>query len=93
MTSLGEIARPSDCSLTHTLLAYWRKLLVTALSYALALVATASLVLRFRLARGMEPQQIKWFAYAGAVTAVGAILTYVGGWGVTDMAWLRWGPP
>jgi hypothetical protein len=28
MTSLGEIAQPSDCSLTHTLLAYWRKLLV-----------------------------------------------------------------
>jgi hypothetical protein len=30
MTSLGEIAQPSDCSLTHTLLAYWRKLLIFA---------------------------------------------------------------
>ena len=28
MTSLGEIAQPSECSLTHTLLAYWRKLLM-----------------------------------------------------------------
>jgi hypothetical protein len=27
MTSLEEIGQPSDCSLTHTLLAYWRKLL------------------------------------------------------------------
>jgi hypothetical protein len=26
MTSLGTIAQPSYCSLTHTLLAYWRKL-------------------------------------------------------------------
>jgi hypothetical protein len=29
MTSLGAIARSSDSSLTHTLPAYWRKLLRT----------------------------------------------------------------
>jgi hypothetical protein len=27
MTPLGEIKQLSDCSLTHTLLTYWRKLL------------------------------------------------------------------
>jgi hypothetical protein len=28
MTTLRGIAQPSDCFLTHMLLAYWRKLLV-----------------------------------------------------------------
>jgi hypothetical protein len=33
--------------------------------------ATASLVVRFRRARGTERQQLKWFAYAGGLAAFG----------------------
>jgi hypothetical protein len=29
MTTLRGIAQPSDCLLTHMLLAYWRKLLIS----------------------------------------------------------------
>ncbi len=64
--------------------------LLTGLSYALALVATASLILRFRRSRGLQRQQIKWFAYAGAVTAIGGVFTYIGELGATGEAWVKW---
>jgi hypothetical protein len=64
--------------------------LLTALSYALALVAAASLLLRFRRTRGVQRQQIKWFAYTGAVAAIGGVLTYIGGLGATGVSWARW---
>ena len=35
MTTLRGIAQPSDCLLTHMLLAYWRKLLYSRSSYVL----------------------------------------------------------
>jgi hypothetical protein len=62
---------------------------VEALVFALALVSAASVLARLRGADGVERQQIKWFAYAASVLAVGAFVSWVvadavGAW------WLRW---
>ena len=51
--------------------------LVEATTYSLTLVAALSLLARVRRADGVERQQIKWFAYAGAVAALGALILYV----------------
>jgi hypothetical protein len=50
---------------------------VEATTYSLTLVAALSLFARVRRADGVERQQIKWFAYAGAVAALGALILYV----------------
>jgi hypothetical protein len=62
---------------------------VETLLYALALVAVASLLVRLRHSKGVERQQIKWFAYAVSVLAISAILAYV----VSEpmnVGWLEW---
>jgi hypothetical protein len=62
---------------------------VEALVFALALVSAASVLARLRGADGVERQQIKWFAYAASVLAVGAFVSWV----VSDVIgawWLRW---
>jgi hypothetical protein len=64
--------------------------LLTVLSYPLTLVAAASLLFRFRRTRGVQRQQIKWFAYAGAVAAIGGVFTYIWGLQATGVAWVRW---
>ena len=49
----------------------------------------ASLLVRLRRAEGVERQQIKWFAYAAAVPAIGPILSWV----ISDAVgvwWLHW---
>jgi hypothetical protein len=42
----------------------------------LVFLATTSLFVRLRRTRGVEHQQIKWFAYTAATAASGAIVTY-----------------
>ena len=54
--------------------------------YTLALVAMSSLVVRLRCSKGVERQQVKWFAYAVVVLAVSAILAYV----VSETMGMRW---
>jgi hypothetical protein len=39
--------------------------------------AVASLLVRRLYARGVERQQTKWFTYAAAVAASGAVLRYI----------------
>jgi hypothetical protein len=51
--------------------------LVQALMLTLLLVAATSQLVRLRRARGVEQQQIKWFAYAVVIASSGSILTYV----------------
>ena len=63
--------------------------LVETLLFALAFVAAVSLFVRLRRARGDERQQLKWFAYAGAVTTVSGAIVYPAS-EVTGAAWVGW---
>src|ERR671917_246841 len=47
-----------------------------ALLFALIFVASVSLLVRLHHARGVERQQIKWVAYAGALAASASLPTY-----------------
>jgi hypothetical protein len=57
-----------------------------ALMFALIFVASASLVVRLHHARGVERQQIKWVAYAGALGGGASLPTYT----VLEAVDLRW---
>jgi hypothetical protein len=57
-----------------------------ALMFALICVASTSLLVRQRRARGVERQQIKWVAYAGALAASASLLNYT----VFEAMDLRW---
>jgi hypothetical protein len=46
-------------------------------------------LLRLRVARGEERQQIKWFAYAATVVSVSLILTYTVS-GAVGARWISW---
>ena len=60
-----------------------------ALIFGLGLGAAASMFGRLRRARGVERQQLKWFAYAVAVLVGGTILTNVVS-NAMGVGWLRW---
>jgi hypothetical protein len=59
---------------------------VEVLVFALTLAAAGSLLVRLRRARDVERQQVKWFAYAGAVLASGSTVLHV----VSDALGARW---
>jgi hypothetical protein len=59
---------------------------VESVLYVLGIVAAASLFARMRRARGVERQQIKWFAYATVVLVGGAVLAFT----VSEATGLRW---
>ncbi len=49
----------------------------TALVMAVVLASLASLVVRFRRSRGVERQQLKWFAYSAALLAISIMLGFL----------------
>jgi hypothetical protein len=57
--------------------------------YPLALVAMSSLVVRLRRSKGVERQQVKWFAYAVVMLAISTAMTYVF-FETMNVGWLRW---
>jgi hypothetical protein len=59
---------------------------VESVLYVLGIVAAASLFGRMRRARGVERQQIKWFAYATVVLVAGAILAFT----VSEATGVQW---
>jgi len=59
---------------------------VESVLYVLGIVAAASLFGRMRRARGVERQQIKWFAYATVVLVGGAVLDFT----ISEATGLRW---
>ena len=60
---------------------------VESVLYILGIVAAASLFGRMRRARGVERQQIKWFAYATVVLVAGAFLAFTVS-EATGVSWL-----
>jgi hypothetical protein len=62
---------------------------VETILYALALVAAASLLVRLLRSRGIERQQVKWFAYAVVMLAISTTLAYVVSEAM-DARWLGW---
>ena len=62
---------------------------VEMISYALALGAASSLLVRLRRSKGVERQQVKWFACAAAVLVGSALLYFVLSETV-DVRWFGW---
>jgi hypothetical protein len=64
--------------------------------FVLLLAVVASLVLRFRRARGVERQQLKWLAYVGVLSMITAALIaglWLGGWSLVLDSLTTWGVP
>ena len=47
------------------------------------------MLVRVRRSKGVERQQVRWFAHAGVVLAISATFTYVLFENI-DVGWLRW---
>ena len=84
LSGLGPIQNPLDIEGVRRAVG-----LAHALVWTLVLVAAASLILRLHRTKGVERQQVKWLAFAGAVAAIGGPLTYVGGPEVMGMWWVQ----
>jgi hypothetical protein len=63
--------------------------LIQPLLFTLGCISVASLFVRLVRASGVERQQLKWFAYAGALTGSGIVLTYTVSEAIGS-AWLGW---
>ena len=63
--------------------------LVEVIMFSLTLAAAASLLARLRGACDVKRQQIKWFAYAATVAALGALISWVVADAI-DAWWLHW---
>jgi hypothetical protein len=59
---------------------------VESVLYGLGILAAASLFTRMRRARGVERQQLKWFAYATVVLAGGVVLAFT----ISEATGVRW---
>jgi hypothetical protein len=55
----------------------YKSILFTMVATFLLVAAASSVFIRLRRAKGVERQQIKWFAYAAAATVIGLFLAYV----------------
>jgi hypothetical protein len=84
LSGLGPIQNPLSVEGTQTF-----PLLVEALLWTFVLIAIASLFLRMRRGVWVERQQIKWVAYAGAITGGGVFLRYLV-FMVTSASWAWW---
>jgi hypothetical protein len=59
---------------------------VESVLYGLGILAAASLFTRMRRARGVERQQLKWFAYATVVLVGGVVFAFT----ISEATGLRW---
>ena len=59
---------------------------VESLLYALGILAAGSLFVRMRRARGVERQQLKWFAYATVVLVGGSVLDFT----ISEATGIKW---
>src|SRR5215213_8288120 len=55
----------------------YKSILYNMVATFLLVAAASSVFVRLRRAKGVERQQIKWFAYAAAATVIGLVLAYV----------------
>jgi hypothetical protein len=55
----------------------YNSMLLNMVGTFLLVAAASSVFMRLRRAKGVERQQIKWFAYAAAATVIGLVLAYV----------------
>ena len=62
---------------------------VETIMYILALTAAASLLVRLIRSKGIEHQQVKWFAFAVGMLAISTTLAYVVSEAM-DVLWLGW---
>jgi hypothetical protein len=62
---------------------------VEVVVFALTLASAGALLVRMRRAEGIERQQIKWFAYAATLLAVGSTVLHVISEAL-DSRWLHW---
>ena len=76
IAGLGSVENPAGIEVLGAVGGVRANYLVQAALGALALATASSMFRRLLGARGEERQQLKWFAYAAAVLACGAVIAY-----------------